>query len=278
MGVHVELRLISLDLLDRNESQPRTDFDDEALQALATSITEVGLLQPILARPVGERFEIVAGERRAKAARLAGLEEIPALVSDADEKQAFLYAVVENTGRSDLNPLEEAAAYQVLMDDLGIQQEAVAAKVGKSRQHIGNMLRLLRLPNSVQQMIAKGLLSAGHARVLVPVDDVFANYLLAKRVVDEGLSVRQLEEIVRAGRYHGATGRGQEQREQKQRQRIVNEELEDWLETRITDTKPSRGAPGSVNIQYADAEDKARIMVILLAAMRSTGSARGGAI
>lgn len=271
------LQIVPLAALHANPNQPRKTFDVEDLAALAESIAQVGLLQPILARPSGGgRFQIVAGERRARAARLAGLTEVPVLVWDADERQAFLLAVVENTSRADLDPLEEAGAYRVLEDDLGLTHEEIADRVGKSRAHVGNTMRLLNLPTNVQRFLREGLISAGHARCLLGVSDPFAAYLLAKRVSDEGLSVRAVEQIVRENRYPGGRGprsglndvdRPAAQPTAARRADLAD--LEDWAETQVVDTRPHSGTPGSISFRYADDADRARLLGLLGASARS---------
>ena len=181
-----------------NSRQPRANFDTAGLEELALSMKEVGLLQPILVRPLqAGRYEIVAGERRYRAAHLAGLKEIPAIVRRTEDGALLTEALVENIHRADLNPLEEAAAYQQLLDDFGFTHEALAGRLGKSRSNITNTLRLLSLPPLLQQRVQSGALSAGHARALLAVEDVDQQERAAQRIVAEGLSVRATEELVR---------------------------------------------------------------------------------
>ncbi len=188
-----------------NPRQPRQVFDADALAELVASIREVGLLQPIVVRPVddgplqGRTYELVLGERRWRAARDAGLTAIPAIVRDTADEQMLRDALLENLHRSQLNPLEEAAAYQQLLDDFGCTHEELAGRIGRSRPQITNTLRLLRLTPSVQRTVAAGVLSAGHARALVSVEDPEEQERLARRTVAEGLSVRALEEAVAVG-------------------------------------------------------------------------------
>jgi len=192
------LLVLNLSAVVPNPRQPRGHFDEEHLEELALSLREFGMLQPILVRPVGEgRFEIIAGERRFRAARLAGLEQIPAIVRHTDDNQLLTEALVENIHRADLNPLEEAAAYQQLLEDFGMTHDALAQRLGKSRSAISNGLRLLGLPLGLQQRVANRTLSAGHARALLAIDDPHKQEALAQRVVAEDLSVRQTEELVR---------------------------------------------------------------------------------
>ena len=191
---------IALSSIEPNPRQPRTHFDEEALDELRDSIVEVGLLQPVVVRKLegGEepRYELIMGERRFRASKLAQLDRIPAIVRKTEDDELLREALLENLHRQQLNPLEEAAAYQQMLDDFGTTQGELAQQVGKSRSHIANTLRLLNLPGKVQTRVAAGVLSAGHARALLSIDDPEAQERLAKRVNDEGLSVRSLEEIV----------------------------------------------------------------------------------
>jgi ParB family chromosome partitioning protein len=183
-----------------NPRQPRQVFDEEALDELVDSIREVGLLQPVVVREVpGGRYELVMGERRLRASQRAGLSEIPAIVRATADDDLLRDALMENLHREQLNPLEEAAAYQQLLDDFGATHEELARKVGRSRPHISNTLRLLQLSGAVQRRVAAGVLSAGHARALLSLDDPEAQDHLAHRIVAEGLSVRAVEEIVSMG-------------------------------------------------------------------------------
>jgi ParB family transcriptional regulator, chromosome partitioning protein len=184
--------------ISANRRQPRTTFDEEALNALTASVREVGVLQPILVRATGpETYELVAGERRWRAAKRAGLQFIPALVRSADDAAALEQALVENLQREDLNAMDEAAAYQQLIEDFGLTHDEVAARVGRSRAAVTNTLRLFQLPPSVQRLVAEGTLSAGHARALLGSPDRSFQESLARRVATEGLSVRAVEEAVR---------------------------------------------------------------------------------
>lgn len=189
---------IPLSAVAPNPRQPRGIFDDAELEGLATSIRDVGVLQPIVVRPLeDERFELVAGERRLRAAKLAGLTRIPAVVRETEDADLLKEALIENIHRVELNPLEEAAAYQQLLEDFEVTQEELASRLGKSRPTISNALRLLSLPPSVQRKVAAGVLSAGHAKALLALDDRAAQERLAERIINEGMSVRATEEAVR---------------------------------------------------------------------------------
>ena len=188
------VRMLPIGLIDPNREQPRRSFDEAALNELAASIRAVGVLQPIIVSPSGERYTIIAGERRYRASRLAGLSEIPAIVRDWDSQKRLEAALIENLQRDDLNPVEEAMGVRRLMDEAGLTQEKVAERLGKSRPAVANLLRLLTLPDSVKQLLAAGKLSAGHARALVTVDPR-RQVQLANLTVQQGWSVRQLERI-----------------------------------------------------------------------------------
>jgi ParB family transcriptional regulator, chromosome partitioning protein len=191
---------VAVDSIMPNPRQPRRTFDEDALDELAASIAEVGLLQPVVVRNLGDgRYELVMGERRWRASRRAGLDFIPAIVRETHDDDMLRDALMENLHRQQLDPLEEAAAYQQLLDDFGATHEQLAQKVGRSRPHISNTLRLLNLPPAVQKRVAAGVISAGHARALLSLDDPQAQERLAQRIVAEGLSVRAVEEIVAVG-------------------------------------------------------------------------------
>lgn len=192
-----EVLLVSPSLLDPNPEQPRKDFDEDALNELAASIAQIGLLQPILVYPHHGRYRIIAGERRFRAALKAQLDQVPVLIRTLPEQERVLAALIENLQREDLNAMEAASAIRRLMDEGSLTQEETAQKLGKSRPAIANLLRLLQLDKSVQAMVREGLLFEGHARVLAGVKQVSRQIALAKKAVAEGLSVRALEALAR---------------------------------------------------------------------------------
>ena len=197
-GAH--FRELPIASISPNPKQPRQVFDEEALAELVTSIREVGLLQPIVVRQLGpDRYELVMGERRLRAARVAGLGEVPAIVRDTADDAMLRDALLENLHRQQLNPLEEAAAYAQLLEEFGTTHEELATRIGRSRPQVSNTIRLLNLSAPVQRRVAAGVLSAGHARALLAIDDAEAQDRLAARIVAEGLSVRAVEEIVAVG-------------------------------------------------------------------------------
>ena len=181
--------------LDPNPDQPRRTFDTQALEALAESIRQAGVLQPLLVVENGARYRIVAGERRYRAARMAGLQSVPCVVRDMTEQERMEAALIENLQREDLNPIEEAAGIRALMEECGYTQELAAKRVGRSRPAVANLLRLLQLPESIRELVKAGELSAGHARVLVGLADESRQLALAERAVREGMSVRELERL-----------------------------------------------------------------------------------
>ena len=180
-----------------NPRQPRTTFEDEALDALALSIREVGVLQPIVVRKTGSGFELIAGERRLRAAKLAGLATVPAVIRESDDTESLREALIENIHREDLNPIELAEAFRELLEELGLKQETLAERLGMSRSHIANTIRLLQLPADVQALLAEGRIQAGHGRALLTLGDAEAQRSLALRIGAEDLSVREVEELVR---------------------------------------------------------------------------------
>lgn len=193
-----QLMEIPVSAIQANEYQPRSRFEEEALVSLTDSVRELGVLQPVLVRQLGpDRYELIAGERRWRAARRAGLPSVPAVVREADDRHSLEQALVENLHREDLNALEEAAAFQQLIDEFGMTQEQVAQRVGKSRSAVANTLRLFQLPGTVQRMVASAELSAGHARALLGSPDRSFQERLARKIVDDELNVRQAEEMVR---------------------------------------------------------------------------------
>jgi ParB family chromosome partitioning protein len=244
-----------------NPRQPRQTFDEEALEELAASITEVGLLQPVVVRKLGEgKFELVMGERRWRASQRAGLEYIPAIVRETPDTDMLRDALLENLHRQQLDPLEEAAAYQQLLDDFGATHEQLAQKVGRSRPHISNTLRLLNLPPAVQKRVAAGVLSAGHARALLSLDDSQAQERLAQRIVAEGLSVRSVEEIVALGddKPDKQARRPTTAKPVAPALRHLSDRLSDLFETRV---KVEMGrSKGKITVEFATIDDLERIV------------------
>lgn len=254
---------VPIDAIRPNPQQPRTAFDDDALAELADSVALVGLLQPVVVRPApAGTFELVMGERRWRAAQRAGLEQVPAIVRETRDADLLRDALLENLHRAQLNPLEEAAAYQQLLDDFGVTHEELAERIGRSRPHITNTLRLLRLTPPVQRRVAAGLLSAGHARALVAVSDPERQGRLATQVVAQGLSVRALEELV-------ATA-DEAPRRQSRARRVPSTvpELDD-IAARLAERFDTRcrvelgKRKGKITIEFATVDDLHRIVAAL---------------
>jgi len=248
-----------------NPYQPRDAFDEETIAKLADSIREVGLLQPVLVRPAGDGFELIAGERRWRAARRVGLQVIPAVVRETDDNTALEEALVENLQREDLNPLEEAGAYQQLIEDFGLTHEQVAARVGRSRASISNTLRLLQLPPSIQRAVREKQLTMGHARALLGTPDRAFQEALAKRIVKDDLSVRQVEEAIRARNEGGGgskSGGGATGRMRPPGLAELEEMLGDHLDTRVK-IKLGAGGRGTLTVEFGGLDDLERIFRVM---------------
>lgn len=262
-----EFREIEPSRIHPNSQQPRTVFDEDDLAELVGSIREIGVLQPIVVRPSRERpgdFELIMGERRWRASQEAGLERVPAIIRETDDGDLLRDALLENLHRSALNPLEEAAAYRQLLDDFGCTQEELATRISRSRPQISNTLRLLKLPPLVQRRVAAGVLSAGHARALLRLEDPAAMERLAQRIVAEGLSVRATEEIVALGGV--APEEEPKPRAPRPGQRIeavddLAGRLSDRFETRVKIALGKR--KGRVTVEFASVEDLNRILAVM---------------
>jgi len=253
---------VDINSVQPNSKQPRTYFDEEALKELAASIKEVGVMQPPVVRKIGEdKYELIMGERRLRASKLAGLKTIPVILRTSQDNEMLREALLENIHRSQLNPLEEAAAYQNLINDFEYTHDEVAQKVGKSRSLVTNTLRLLNLPASVQRRVAIGILSAGHARALLSLVDTAEIESLANRIVAEGLSVRATEEIVAM---HDGKGKKEKHREKAQLNpalKALGDELGNKLDTRVNIELGKE--KGRITIEFADESDLRRIAQIL---------------
>ena len=241
-----------------NPRQPRTVFEDESLQELSASIKEIGILQPPVVRRIGEnQYELIMGERRLRAAKLAGLSSIPVIIRETSDNELLREALIENIHRSNLNALEEAAAYSQMLNDFGLTHDELAKRIGKSRPVITNTLRLLNLPPSVQKKLASGAISAGHARALLGLTDSAEIERIANKIVSEGLSVRATEELIAInsssvktkGKRSGTSSLGKYQE--------LEERIGDALDTRVTIKGGKNG--GKIQIEFADGQDLLRI-------------------
>ena len=253
---------IELSNISANPKQPRTNFDEDQLTELALSIKEVGLLQPPVVRSIGNgKYQLIMGERRFRSAKLAGLKSIPVIIRQTSDDQLLREAIVENIHRSQLNPLEEAAAYQQLLNDFNYTHDELAVKLSKSRPVITNTMRLLNLPVSVQRRVAAGVISAGHARALLSLTDEKEIENLANRIVAEGLTVRAVEEIVASG---GAKVKGGSVRSGKilaPKLKQISDDLADHLDTRVNVELGKK--KGKIVIEFATIEDLERISKVI---------------
>ena len=249
---------IDINLISPNPKQPRTVFDEAALKELMVSIKDIGILQPPVVREVsGGRYELIMGERRYRAAKAVGLKTIPVIIRQTPDNELLREALIENIHRSQLNPLEEGAAYAQLLSDFNCTHEELATKLGRSRPHLSNTMRLLTLPQAVQKRVALGIISAGHARALLGLSDAAEIEKLANRIVAENLSVRSVEEIIATG------GSGKKSIKRKTRKgnpelNEIAEELGDYLDTRVK--IEGTASKGKIVIEYSGGEDLRRII------------------
>jgi ParB family transcriptional regulator, chromosome partitioning protein len=253
---------LPIDQVSPNQVQPRQVFEEEAMAELVHSITEVGLLQPVVVRRLGDdSYELVMGERRWRAAQQAGLETIPAIVRQTDDSDMLRDALLENLHRSQLNPLEEAAAYQQLLEDFSCTHDELASRIGRSRPQISNTIRLLKLSPAVQRRVAAGVLSAGHARSLLAVDDPDRQDRLAARVVSEGISVRGLEEIMAVGDAAAKDAPVRRAKPSAPGLKDIADRLSDRFETRVKVDLGQR--KGRISVEFASLDDLRRIVDIM---------------
>ena len=253
---------VDINLISPNPKQPRTIFDEEQLAELALSIKEVGLLQPPVVRSIGNgKYQLIMGERRYRASKLAGLKSIPVIIRQTPDDQLLREALVENIHRSQLNPLEEGAAYQQLLNDFGYTHDELADRLGKSRPAITNTMRLLNLPASVQRRVAAGVLSAGHARALLSLTDEKEIEALANRIVAEGLTVRAVEEIVSTGAAKLKGGSVKRGKILAPRLKEISDQLSDTLDTRVNVELGKQ--KGKIVIEFATMEDLERITKLI---------------
>lgn len=254
-----EVRTLDLDRIVANPYQPRRNFDEDALAELAASIKEHGVIQPIIVRGIGDGYQIVAGERRFRASMIAGLTQIPAVIREFTEAQMMEIALVENVQRADLNPIEEAAAMQRLMDEFGLTQERMAERVGRSRPYVANILRLLTLPEEVREHVSRGTISMGHARALIGVNDVDAIKRMAQQIVDDKLSVRDVEAMTNKPSGRKKPKRAKQKKADPQL-RDASEELMRVFGTNVRIVGDNRR--GKVEIEYFSEDDLERILEI----------------
>ena len=250
---------IEINDIKPNSNQPRKTFDEEKLDELASSIKEHGLIQPVVLRSVKNGYEIVAGERRWRAARKIGLKEIPCIVKELTDEENMLLAIIENMQREDLNPIEEAEGISQMIDTYGLTQEQVSKSVGKSRPYITNSLRLLKLPEEIRKYVADGLLSSGHARAIVSAGSIARQMEIAEAAVKNGLSVRQIEKMAQEKK--SSAGSKAKPRQKNADVKRVEDDLKDVLGTKVTLNQ--KGKKGKVEIEFYSREDLERLIELL---------------
>ncbi|TVP67716.1 MAG: ParB/RepB/Spo0J family partition protein [Nitriliruptor sp.] len=264
------------DLIAPNPRQPREVFDPDELEGLSVSLADVGMLQPLVVRPLADgRYELVAGERRLRAAYLAGLPTVPVLIRHTEDADLLKEALVENIHRVQLNPLEEAAAYQQLLEEFGVTQEELATRLGRSRPAVSNTIRLLQLPPSVQRRVAAGVLSAGHARALLAIPDGSRQSALAERIVTEGLSVRATEELVRVKLMDEPSPRSKPRRTPTAPGVLeLQDDLSDALQARVRITMGAK--KGRLAVEFGSVDDLERIVAVIADGLGAQGAPREG--
>lgn len=253
---------VKISKVEPNREQPRKNFDEDALQELAESIKQFGVLQPILVQERDDYYEIIAGERRWRAANIAGLKEVPVIIRNLTEQEIVEIALIENIQREDLNPIEEAQAYKRLLTEFNLKQDEVAERVSKSRTAVTNSMRLLKLSDEVQQMVIDEMISTGHARALLAIEDPEQQYILAQKVFDEKLSVRDIEKLVKN------LGKTKVQKKSKEKQlsaiyQEIEETLKGKLSTKVNIVAKENGA-GKIEVEFFSHEELDRLMDIIM--------------
>jgi len=257
---------IDIDLIEPNSEQPRTRFTEDNLEGLAQSIKANGIVQPILLRRKGSRYQIIAGERRWRASQRAGLRKIPSIIKDVSDEKLLEFALVENIQRQDLNAVEEAKAYRKLIDSVGLTQEMIAERVGKNRTVITTFLRLLKLPDDIQNLVEEEKISAGHARALLMTDDADAQRRVAKMAIEMSLSVRETEKAIKRINKGGtqAVARKQVSSKNDANTRAAETKLRRYLGTNVNIISDGRGTGGKIEIEYYGEIDLDRIYKVIL--------------
>lgn len=252
------IRTIDINLINANEDQPRKNFDEEKIIQLSESIKEHGIIQPIILKKVDTTYTIIAGERRWRAAKIAGFKEIPSIIMDLSDKEILEISLIENIQRQDLNPIEEAVAFKKLIDDFNLTQEQLSSRIGKSRTAITNCLRLLNLDKRVQEYLIDGVITEGHGRALLPIEDGDMQYKFAQSIIDEGLSVRETEKLIK-----NVSSKKKKEKLKKENPYYldIKDKLESLFGTKvILEDKKNKGR---IEIEYYSQEDLQRILDIL---------------
>lgn len=256
--------LIGINEIEPNKLQPRKNFDEDALHELAESIKQYGIIQPLVVQKKGKFYEIIAGERRWRAARLAGLKKVPVIIKDYTEQEIVEISIIENIQREDLNPIEEALAYQRLIAEFHLKQDEVAERVSKSRTAVTNSMRLLKLSEKVQEMLIEDIISAGHARALIPIEDSDLQLTAAMKILDEHLSVRETEKLVKKLLDNKPVSTKQEKEEENA---FIYQDLEEKMKsaigTKVSIERKNNGK-GKISIEYYSEEELERITDLLI--------------
>ena len=259
--------LVKISEIQPNREQPRKKFNEDAMHELAESIKQYGVLQPLILQKKGKGYEIIAGERRWRASRLAGLKEVPAIIKEYSSLEVLEIALIENIQREDLNPIEEAQAYQRLITEFKLKQDELAVKVSKSRTAITNSMRLLKLGEKVQEMLIEELISSGHARAILPVEDHEKQLVLAQKILDEKLSVRETESLVRKI-LNGDSNKVSKKEDNSIFYRDLEEKMKEIIGTKVSIQAKSK-KKGKIEIEYYSAEELDRIIELLMTVERS---------
>lgn len=257
--------LVKITKVEPNRDQPRKNFNEDALEELAESIKQFGLLQPILVQDKKDHYEIIAGERRWRAAKIAGLKEVPVIIKNLSEQEIVELSIIENIQREDLNPIEEALAYKRLLTEFSLTQDQVAERVSKSRTAVTNAMRLLKLCDEVQQMVIDDMISTGHARAILSIEDPEEQYALAQRIFDEKLSVRDVEKIMKNMNKPAKEKKGKDTKAEKDLSFIyqdIEEKLKSSLGTKVSVSSKGDGT-GKIEIEFFSHDDLERLMELL---------------
>ena len=250
--------MVKLSKVEPNREQPRKNFDEDSLQELAESLKQFGMLQPILVQNRGDYYEIIAGERRWRAAKIAGLKEVPVIVRELTDQEIVEISLIENIHREDLNPIEEAQAYKRLLTEFHLKQDEVAERVSKSRTAVTNSMRLLKLCDEVQKMVVDDMISTGHARALISIEDPEEQYLIAQKIFDEKLSVREVEKLVK-DLHKPPKPPKEENRTLQAIYQEISERLKQSLSTKVSVSAKQNGA-GKIEIEFYNHEDLERLL------------------
>lgn len=255
--------MVKITKVEPNREQPRKNFDEDALQELADSIKQFGLLQPILVQDKNDYYEIIAGERRWRAAKIAGLKEVPVIIKNYSNQEIVEISLIENIQREDLNPIEEAQAYKRLLEEFSLKQDEVAERVSKSRTAVTNSMRLLKLSEPVQQMIIDGMLSTGHARALIPIEDAEQQLQVAQKIFDEKLSVREVEKLVKNILKPAEEPKKEDDKAIKYIYQDIENKLKERLSRKVAISSKGKNGAGKIEIEFYSNDDLDRLIELL---------------